>query len=52
MKPATLAPVTVLIRKIENDISGSFVRSSTATKRGEQRRGAAKRPIVVADVQP
>ena len=52
MKPATLAPVTVLMRKIENDISGSCRRSSTATNDASSTAAVAKRPIVRADDQP
>ena len=44
--------MTVLIRKIEKDISGSVVRSSTTTKAASSAAAAAKRPSVVADVQP
>src|SRR3954453_12738828 len=52
MKPATLAPVTVLMRKIENDISGSCRPSSTATNEASSTAAVAKRPIVRADDQP
>ena len=46
------APATVLIRKIENDISGSLVRVSQPTKPTSSTAAAAKMPIVCRDVQP
>ena len=52
MNPATFAPVTVLIRKIENDINGSLVRRSTTTKAPRSAAARAKSPIVFADVHP
>ncbi len=52
MKPATLAPATVLILKMENDMSGSFARVSARTKAPRRAMAAAKRPIVFPDVQP
>ena len=46
------APLTVLILKIENDISGSAVRSSRTTKPASRATAAAKTPIVFAELQP
>ena len=52
MNPAMFAPATVLIRKIENDISGSLARVSQATKPTSSATAAAKMPIVLPDDQP
>ena len=46
------APATVLILKIENDMSGSFVRVSRSTKPTSSTTAAVKMPIVLPDVQP
>ena len=52
MKPAMFAPATVLMRKIENDISGSLARSSQTTNPTSRAAAATKMPIVLAEVQP
>ena len=45
------APATVLIRKIENDMSGAG-RGSRGDEADQQHEAAVKTPIVLAEVQP
>ena len=51
-RPTTLAPVSVLSRKIENGISGERERDSIATKAPSSPAPRASRPIVWAEPQP
>ena len=51
-RPTTLAPVRVLIRKIENGTSGFGERSSIATKEASSSSESAIRPIVWNEPQP
>ena len=46
------APATVLIRKIENDMSGCVARVSRITKPTSMTTAAAKTPIVLVELQP
>ena len=52
MKPATLAPRTVFVRRIPNRISGSATRFSQATKPASRAPERTKTPIVRAELQP
>ena len=52
MKPATLAPLTVRVRRMPKRISGSGCRSSQTTKAASRTTDAAITPSVSADSQP
>ena len=52
MNPAMFAPATVLILKIEKDMSGSFARVSRSTKPASSSAAATKMLIVFAELQP
>ena len=52
MKPATLAPATVLVRRMPKRISGSGCRSSQATKPASSTTTPAKKPSVSRASQP
>ena len=50
--PTTLAPRTVLVRKIRNGTSGAFERSSIATKAASSTAEAANRLTILVEPQP